>query len=154
MAFGVTGWGYSPDPRKPDYIVHGWDAGRIPAWKYDLASTGATGDLAVFNDGVRFHNITNTPGGGTFEVDEPMPDDLFTALVFLTFQKPNPVPPFWTVQIQISIRHLFQPVYNANFQQLYPVALSVQGPIPMDEIDTTFGTIPNPMTLTPVKWNA
>lgn len=154
MPFSVTQWPKNPDPRAPDYIIKGWNSGQVSPWKWDLATTGATGDLAVFNDVVRMHNVVNLPGGGTFVVDDTLPNDLVVALVLLTFDTVQTGPPTWTVQIQISIHHLFQPLYNANFQQLYPVALQVQGPIAMTEIDTTFGTIPNPMTITPVKWNS
>lgn len=154
MPFAVSQWPYSPDPRGPAYIVQGWDFGQLPSWKWDLGTTGATGDLAVFNAGVRFHNVSNTPQFGDFDPDVVLEHDLEVLFEIQTNQIPQGSPPPWTVRILIQISRGVTPLYSVLFPQLFPTAIQVQGPFAMTEIDTSSGTIPNPMTITPAKWDA
>lgn len=153
MPFAVTQWALEPDPRAPDYIIAGWDVGQLSPWKWHLFTRGATGLLAIFNEGVTFHNNINTPTFGNFLPDPVLPDMLSVVFNIEGFQIPQVGPPNWTITIQINILRSTTTLYTSFFKLLYPVAIQIQGPIPMTEVDTTFGTIPFPMEISPVKWN-
>ena len=154
MPFAVTQWPKNPDPRLPTYISEGWDFGQLSSWKWILATTDATGTLAIFNSGVRCHNVFNSPTSGIFVVDATLPDDLALIFNITADQVPQVGPPTWTVKIDLQIFWLTTLLYSRIFLQLYPTAIAVQGPIAMVEFDTSRGTIPDPMTLTPAKWNS
>ena len=154
MPFAVTQWANEPDPRAPDYIIEGWEVGQLSPWQWILATTDATGDLAVFNEGVLFENATNAPDDGTFDPVGPLPGLLEVFFHISTHQVVQPGPPTWTVEIEIWLFWFSELLYNSRFRQLYPTAIQVQGPIDMVEWSTTHGTITEPMTIEPAKWNS
>ncbi len=153
MPFATTQWANSPDPREPDYIIEGWDSGQLSPWQWILATEDATGDLAVFNDGVNFENVTRSKTGGTFDPVSSLPGLLEVFFQITTQQTPAGGPPTWTVQIELFIRWFSELLYTGILRQTFPVAIAVQGPIVMTEFSTTHGTLPEPMTITPAKWN-
>lgn len=154
MPFGVTQWPKEPDPRPPQYIVEGWAVGQLSSFKWILSTEDATGDLAVFNSGVRFHNVFFSATTGVFVVDDTLPDDLAVIFNITSSQVVQVGPPTWTVSIDLQLFQLTTLLYSALFRQLFPTAIQVQGPISMTEFDTSAGTITEPMSIEPAKWNS
>jgi len=153
MPFAVSQWGYSPDPRAPDYIVQGWAVGQLSSWQWILSTEDATGDLAVFNDGVLCVNTFNSPTFGGFQPVVPLDGELNIIFDISTRDIPFGGSPPYSVEIEIWLFWFSTLLYRGNVRQLFPTAIQVQGPINMVEFDTTFGTIVNPMTVEPAKWN-
>ena len=154
MPFAVSKWPYSPDPRQPDYITEGWEFGEVSPWKWILATSNATGDLAVFNDGIRCHNITATPTFGGFQPDDPLAGELNIVFTIIGRNIPFGGAPPYSIEIEIWLFWFSTLLYRGNVQELFPTAIQVQGPINMVEFDTTFGTVTEPMTVEPAKWNS
>ncbi len=154
MPFAVTQWALSPDPRPADYIVFGWDFGQMSPWQWILSTTGATGDLAVFNAGVLCVNIGNGPGFGDFAPVDPLPTGLALIFFITGTQLPAGGPPTFTNHINLQLFDVTLLLYDGDLRQTYPTAIQVQTPIIMNEFDTSRGTLPNPMKITPAKWNA
>ena len=154
MPFAVTQWALNPDPRPVDYITFGWDFGQMSPWKWVVSTTDATGELAVFNDGILCHNDLNSPSFGSFVPDVVIPHDIAIVFTITGTQLPAGGPPTFTIEIQLDVFHLTAFLYQGRLRATYPTAIQIQSPIVMVELDPVFGTIPNPMQITPVKWNA
>lgn len=154
MPFAVKQWPDSPDPRASDYIVEGWDAGQLSPWQWILATEDATEELAVFNDGVLCVNITHTKTFGGFQPVVALDGELNIIFTIVSATPAFGTSPSHTNEIEIWIFWFSTLLYRGNVKQLFPIAIQVQEPINMVEFDTTFGTITEPMSVTPAKWNA
>ncbi len=153
MPFAVSQWPYSPDPRLAQFDNPGWDYGQVPPWTWILKTTGATGLAAIFNSGVTVKPFAQVPGAVTFENVDVLPDDVTCILAHTTFQDPIGPPGPFTVFMAIVIRQLGSPEFSGTLDQLYPTAIAIQGPFPMQKIGIGVGTMPNPVETTPAIWN-
>ncbi len=154
MPFRVSQWPYSPDPRTAQFDNPGWDYGQVPPWAWVIDTSDATGLAAVFNDGVLVKPTTVLPGQVTFENVDVLPDDVTVEMKHTTFQEPVGPPPLATVFITVIIRQLGLPEFSGVIGLLYPTAIAVQGPVPMQKVGAGVGTMPNGTETTPAIWNA
>jgi len=153
MPFGVTKWPKQPDPRAPDYIIQGWAVGQLSPWQWILATSGATEQLAVFNDGVLCVNTFNSPTFGGFQPVVPLDGELNIVFTIVGSQIPFGGGSPYSIEIEIWLFWFSTLLYRGNVRQLFPTALQIHGPINMLEFVTTFGTVTEPMTVEPAKWN-
>lgn len=154
MPFAVSQWPYAPDPRSPAFASDGWNFGQVPPFSWKLSTTGATGVFVFFNDGITLRNGFESPSFSSYSPVIPPPSFVVTTLNISGFQAPQAGPPVHTIRFQFDIFVETSLTYEGLLELLFPVAIQVQGPIPMNEIDPSFGTIPNPMELEPLIWSA
>ena len=154
MPFGVTQWPKNPDPREPDFSVDGWDVGQLPPFVWILSTTGATGVFAPLNLGITCYANVIGPAFTDWR-DLPGPPLSPQYIVQIQgFQTVQPAPTPHTIRIDVIVHA--PPVVSAFtgiLRSLYPTAIAVQGPITMVAGPPSPGTIPNPVNMTPAKWN-
>ena len=154
MPYAVAQWPYSPDPRPPDFNQPGWDFGQVGPWRWRVQTEDATGIYVAFNDGVVFEAVDpSLPEDTLFLPLADLGNDLEGFLSIKGFEEPFGSPPF-TKSFGIRFDVLGLTVFGGGFNLLYPKAIQVHGPFDMAEDNPSDGTIPEPMTITPVKWNA
>jgi len=154
MPFSVSQWPNSPDPRKPDFAIHGWNFGQVPPFSWNLSTTGATGIYGVFNGGVLLRNLFASPSSSSYAPNIPPPDNIQVNFDIFGFQTPQPGPPVHTIDIFFEIVVFTLLSYTGSFRALFPVAIAIQEPIPLVTHFPVSGSIPNPMLITPLKWDA
>lgn len=151
MPFEVTQWGYSPDPRKPTYAIEGFDFGQLPPWRWKMTTTGAIFPYEALNAGVVWERSDHGIDFASFAPLVPIPDVTDPLLGWGGTQEP--IGGFtinWFCQFFITGA---DPATSGFFGELYPVAIKARaftmvnegGPPPF---------IPNPLVITPLKWNA
>lgn len=154
MPFAVSQWPSSPDPRQADFAIDGWNFGQVPPFTWILSTTGATGVFAPLNDGITCFNRTVSPSFSTYR---PLPGPPLSVQYNLQIegkQTIETVPFDHTIEIDLIVSA--PPVifaYVGEIFRLYPTAIAVIGPIPMILVDPAPGTIPNPVFMTPAKWD-
>lgn len=153
MPFAVSQWPYSPDPRQSWFNKTGWNHSQVPPWKWILSTTGATGDVAIFNGGVLVEATSMDSDLTVFENIATLPFLLTVELNSAGTQEPVGGPPGFTKSQRIQIRQDLVLIYGGTLDQLYPVAIAVQSPFDMTELGPNNGSIDNPMIATPAKWN-
>lgn len=154
MPFAVSQWPYFPDPRKPDFAAFGWNHSQVPPFSWIMHTTGATGIFRFFNLGVVNRNSFDSLGFSIYGPIIPPPFALVWDLSIFGFEDPQPGPPVHTIHFHFHIFKETSSQMEGDLELLFPVAIAEQGPIPVVQHDTTFGTIPNPMFLTPAIWSA
>lgn len=154
MPFAVSQWPYSPDPRTTDFDIPGWNHGQVAPFKWILSTTGATGIYEFYNDGALQFKCGEGSGVTVFCGNPVGPAEVDAIIQIFGFDPPLVGPPEVSKRIFVEVRSFSTNGYVGTLDQLYPIAIKVQQPIVMVE-DTPFaGTIPNPMVMTPAKWNA
>lgn len=153
MAYAVTQWPYSPDPRLPDFDLIGWDFGQVPPWAWRLHTTNATGLAEPFNgDGVIVKPFTILPQQVSFSNVDELP-----ALVTVTTNHsgfPEPVVPGPnTMFLSVIVWQDDEPEFSASFGLLYPTAIVERNWPVMLKVGIGVGTMPDPLVMTPAKWN-
>lgn len=154
MPFAVTQWPKEPDPRLPDFSIDGWDVGKLPPFVWILSTIGATGVFAPLNLGITAYNRIAGPGFGQWKPNPGPPLSVQYNLQIQGFQTVQPLPIPHTIRIDLIVSA--PPVifaYIGILRLTYPDAISVIGPITMVFQNPAPGTIPNPVFLTPAKWN-
>ena len=153
MAFAVTQWPKSPDPRAPDFNLYGFNVGQLPPWTWILSTTNATGIWSIFNAGVVMRPTIELPEDTRFDNVDTLPDDI-TVIVSSKGQQ-LPVGPGAGITKSIGIILLEGLVdrWSGGKEWLYPDAIRVFGGIDMAEDSPSAGDVPDPMALTPSKWN-
>lgn len=153
MPFAVTQWAVEPDPREPDFNIIGFNVGQLPPWTWILATTNATGIWSIFNDGILVRPTTLLPEDTVFEEVGTLPDDITVIVSSKGQQLPVGPPPGITKSIGIILRESLVDRWSGGEEWLYPDAIRVFGGIDMAEDSPSDGDIPDPMSLTPAKWN-
>lgn len=154
MAFEVTQWPKNPDPRLPDFNLFGFDAGMVPPWRFLLETTGATGDVSIYNAGVVIEAKTTAAASTRYEDLGGLPQDQLCELQSDGTQLPVGGPPGITKTLTVILRQDFLEIWKGTIKLLYPTAIRVFGGFNMVLVGANNGTVPNPMTCTPLKWNA
>ena len=154
MAYGVSQWPYSPDPRLPSFDLIGFNFGQVPPWAWRLSTTNATGLAAPFNgEGVIVKPFTILPQQVSFSNVDGLPDDVSVTTNHSGF--PIPVPPGPGTQFHsVIIWQGVLPEFSASFGMLWPVAIQARAYPTMQKVGSGTGTMPDPLVATPVKWNA
>lgn len=153
MPFAVSQWPYSPDPRTAQFDQTGWDFGQVPPWSWIISTTAATGPFDIFNSGVVVKPFAALATETLFRQVDVLPEDITVRLSSQGFIVPFGMPPGITKTLKITIA---QPEFTEAEGQIdltFPTAIAVQGPIVMTVLPPPIGTIPNPMVLTPAKWD-
>jgi hypothetical protein len=153
MPYAVSQWPYWPDPRQADWNFLGWDFGQVPPWKWRIDTSGATGIYAQFNDGVLMEPTGFLPEDTRWDNQHVLIGAITVILSIKGADPPVGIPPGITKSIGILMHIGPVRVYGGGLELLWPTAIAVQSPIPMVPVAPSAGTIPNPMSLTPVKWN-
>lgn len=153
MPFGVTQWAKDPDPRLPDFNLYGFDVGQLPPWTWILSTTNATGIWAIFNDGVTMRPTIVAPDDTRFDNVDVLPDDITVIVSSKGQQEPVGPAPGITKSIGIILLESLIDRWSGGKEWLYPEAIRVFGDIDMFEDSPSDGDIPDPMSLTPSKWN-
>lgn len=153
MAFAVSQWPYSPDPRTALFSAQGWAFGAVAPWVWLLTSPGATGAYADLVSGVickplsdlgsftRWEGFSNTGLGTQYQFDKtwrPAAGETDTSLDFA-----------------LNFYNIGRPDAGGNSSAVWPEAIQVLGPI---EMLTSPGgdpipELPNGVSLTPAVWN-
>ncbi len=151
MPFAVTQWGYSPDPRPPDYALTGFDFGQLPPWRWTMKTTGALDPYGALNTGVTWQRTSNTVSFASFLPVVPIPD---VTDPFLNFSgTPAPVGGF-TVEWFIGFFTTgADPATEGTLTELWPLAIKTRA-FTMTNVNGGDPFFPNPLVITPHKWNA
>ncbi len=154
MPFEVTQWGYSPDPRPPDYALLGYDFGQLPPWRWLMKTTDADFPYMALNDGVLWESSSFLPNFGAWLPLVPIPDVLEPLLFNNGTQEIVALPTPNTITFNCSFFNFFSPFRSSGVIRLvYPDALRVWS-FTMSGSGTGGPFFPNPLTITPHKWNA
>lgn len=153
MPFAVTQWADEPDPREPDFNLYGFNVGQLPPWTWILSTTNATGIYTIFNDGVLMRPTIVAPEDTRFDNVDTLPDDITVIVSSKGQQTPVGPPPGITKSIGIILLESLVDKWSGGKEWLYPDAIRVFGGIIMAEDSPSGGTVPDPMSLTPAKWN-
>lgn len=154
MAFAVSQWPYTPDPRTAQFDNLGWDFGQVPPWQWVLSTTGATGVYAPFNAGVMLEPFAVLAIETVWRQVIALPDNMSVRLSSLSTLPPAGGPPLVSKTLNIKIQEFGFTKAEGTITALFPTVLAVQTPFNMGVSQPPVGTIPNPMKLTPAKWNA
>lgn len=153
MAFAVSQWPYSPDPRTALFSAQGWAFGAVAPWAWLLTSPGATGAYADLVEGVivkpsedlgfytRWEGFSDTGLGTQYQFDKTSRGNVGNEEVSLDFA--------------LSFFNISEPNAGGNASAVWPEAISVLGPWEM--LTTPGGNpipdIPNGVSLTPAVWD-
>ncbi len=154
MAFAVSKWPYTPDPRQASFDNLGWDYGEVPPWQWVLQTTGATGVYAIFNAGVMLEPFAALATETLWREVIALPDTLTVILSSLSILPPAGGPPLVSKRLFLRILSGGFTKAQDTLDALFPTAIAVQTPFDMVVVSPPVGTIPNKMELTPAKWNA
>ncbi len=153
MPFGVTQWGYSPDPRPPSFCTQGWNFGQIPPWRWFMKTTGAESPYEALNTGVLWTLNESIGFGLGFAYYKPVvpipgvddPDLHVFTTDFAGFGQ--------TVAWFCSF---FLPPHPdeavGTIAEFFPIAIAERS-FAMVTGGTGGGLIPNPLVISPRKWN-
>lgn len=151
MPFGVTQWGYSPDPRPPDYALTGFNFGQLPPWRWTMKTTAALDPYGALNDGVTWERLSNTVSFASFLPLVAIPGVTDPILNFTG--TPAPVGGF-TVEWFLEFFGSGDPeATRGTLTELWPVAIGTRS-FAMVNLFGGDPFIPNPLVITPHKWNA
>jgi len=153
MAFKVSKWPYSPDPRKPDFSALGWAFGAYAPWQWEVRTTGALGLYVALNDGVKVTSTIQLPEDTRWQSVVIPPHDLEVDMAIKGSNVPiGPVPQF-TISIGMAILVPGELDVGAGVNILRPFALQVFTMGAAEQGGSPFADVPNPITITPLKWN-
>ena len=150
MAFGVSQWGYSPDPRGPDYALTGFDFGQLPPWRWMMTTTGALAPYEILNTGLVWQRNANDVKSASFVPIVPTPGitDAFLSLRGTALPSGG-----ITMEWFCSFFTTGHPSATEGFiNELYPLALKTRS-FTMLNTGLPPPLIPNPLVITPRKWN-
>ncbi len=153
MPFAVSQWPYTPDPRTAQFDQMGWDYGQVPPWAWILSTTGATGPFAVFNNGVIVKPFAAGVDDTLFRQVVTLPDDITVRLTSKGFNPPLGGPGGTSKRLSVRIAQPEFQEASGVLNKNYPTAIAEQGPMTIVVDDPPIGTFPNPMAITPAKWN-
>ncbi len=147
MPLTVTAWPYSPDPRLPSFSLRGYAFGQVPPWKFLATTTGATDPWTDLNDpGVL---LTQKSDVGDITVyDEPTGRYLIEKTGFEFVQSG----PDHTVKFVLIAQDQPNGDYEGTDFQVFPDAIRIWT-VGMSPIGQPSGLIPNPVIITPRKWD-
>lgn len=153
MAFAVRQWPTAPDPRSSLFSFAGWDFSQVAPWQWIVSTTGASGAWAFLNDG--FVVPATSDDGFDTQWSGTVPDSGGTTVVLSKFGREVPVamPPFtlewlWTIDVPSTGQQ-----GRAHAFILFPAAIVVFGPLAMLDTGVPILDLPNPVKITPAKWD-
>ena len=153
MSFAVSQWPYSPDPRLPDFAIIGFDFGQVPPWRWLMTTTGALAPFEILNTGNVWEPFSFGVDRVRYEPVIPMPGVGNANISFFGTQDPTGGGAGITQTMAIEFGFTF-PNHELGFiQLLYPKAIQANGPFNMMNESSPSTNIPNPVTITPVRFD-
>ena len=153
MAFAVTKWAKSPDPRPADFSALGWGYGAQAPWQWLVKTTGALGLYTALNSGVLVVSTIQTPSDTRWQSAVIPPDSLEVDFGIKGENFPFGGPPTCTISMGRAILVPGELDAAASNEYTYPFALQVFTMQTTTQGGAPFAQIPNPITIEPVKWN-
>lgn len=151
MPFGVSQWGYSPDPREPDYAPSGFDFGQLPPWRWMMKTTDALSPYEILNTGLVWEADSHTVSGARFLPIIATPQFEFPDLSFSGSLLPSGG---ITIEWFCSFFNTGHPSGTFGFlNELYPKAIKTRSFTMLNTGVPPPSLIPNPLVITPRKWN-
>jgi len=153
MPFAVRQWPVAPDPRGPLFAFEGWDFGQVPPWKWVVSSFDATNLWAFLNDGFVLPSTFDDGVTSTWFANVPDPGP--TGVVLTKFGQPAPTgSPPRTIQLTLSVLRPGPVLIGQGILlHVFPKAIQVFGPVEMLLAGLPIDDVPNPVTITPAKWD-
>lgn len=151
MPFAVTKWGYSPDPRHPAFAPTGFAFGGLPPWRWTMKTTGALAPYLALNAGVTWERSSDAINTAAYLPLVPIPD---VTGPFLSCLGSNP--PQATVSMEWFVGFFTTGDAEATegfINELFPNALQKRS-FTMTNVNGGTPFFPNPLVITPHKWNA
>lgn len=153
MPYAVSQWPYSPDPRPNAFGITGFDFGQVPPWRWLMQTTGALAPYDPLNTGMVWENAFHTVDSLQYEPVVPLIGVDDQVLEFYGQQEPSGGGAGTTMFMQIRFE-LTGPLQQSGSRLLlYPKALQVNGPFNMLNQGLPSVLMPNPLTITPVRYD-
>lgn len=150
MPFGVTQWGYSPDPRTVAFGLIGFDFGQLPPWRWSMLTTDALFPYEALNTGILWEPSSIAANEVFYAPTVPIPNVTDPVLTF----RGEPTPSAGsTMRFFCSFFTTGAPTeQSGQILALFPKAIATRA-FPMSGAASP-ALIPNPLVITPKKWNA
>lgn len=150
MPFRVSQWGYSPDPRTPAFGLIGFNFGQLPPWRWAMKTSAALFPFEALNDGVIWQAFSVAADEVFYAAVGGIPDVTDEVLTFRGTLEPS----FGnTMRFFCSFFDTgADPEQQGQLLELYPDALKTRSFIMSGAAMPAL--IPNPLVITPHKWNA
>lgn len=153
MPYGVRKFPNSADPRAADFAIVGFAFGAVPAIKYRLRTTGASGLYLPFNGGQVIGVDMISPNYNTWEHAASMSFPVNISLAIFGYRDLQPGSPPYSVAWTLSIIGVGDFAYIGNASAAFPNAITGWPTIPMTYSGVGPSEIPNPITLEPCIWD-
>lgn len=153
MPYAVSKWGYSPDPRAPDFGPVGYEFGAFPPYRWVSKTTDAEGIYAFLNEDYLWSANAQLPNRVRYVPVTPEPGIFPQELNIFGTNEPAGGPPTFTIRCKFELFRSFEPEYAVGEEfETYPYAIQEKS-IDVVAPGTGAGGIPNPLVFTPAKWN-
>ena len=153
MPFAVSQWPNSPDPRTSSFGITGFDFGQVPPWAWVMRTTNALPPFDPLNDGMLWKPAFYGVDFMQFAPEEPLVGVSDQVLEFFGTADPSGAPPGTTMFMQIRFYNTGPLQESGSRSLLYPLAIQVNGPFNMRHQGQPSLLMPDPLTITPAKWN-
>ena len=154
MPYAVSQWPYSPDPRAPDFALYGWDVGQVPPFRWTIKTTNALAPFEIFNTGVVVEATTIAPDDTTWTNVDSLPAGVTCFVRIKGTQEPVSGPPDFTILLEIELADNVGPADDGFASMEYPTAIAVHTVPTVGLPSGPDIRLPDPVTITPRKWNA
>lgn len=153
MAFGVRKFPDSNDPRPANFCWRGWEFGALPAYRYILSTTGASGSFVLLNDGVLvLYGSEIDPVNYWLRSDSPsLP--FTSALEISGYETLQTVPVDHTIRWHLVFSAGGQPTHDGSSYAVRPNAITGWPTVAVAPIGPGSNSIPNPVTITPAIYD-
>lgn len=153
MPFGVTQWGYSPDPRPPDFCPIGFNFGQIPPFQWVSKTTGADAPFTALNSDFLWKSVLSSANSCQWRPVVLLPGLFHQDIRVDGTELPAGGPPTFTSDWHVEFGPFFGPRISEGFlRETYLDAIGVRS-FTMSGSGTGGPLFPNPLVFTPAKWN-
>lgn len=154
MPFAVSQWPHSPDPRLLDFAITGYDFGQVPPWRWLMTTSGAIFPYESLNDGIIWQAASHSINNCEYNVIDLSPDLSDDRLAFFGSRFPIGGAPGSTIRIFCTFfQTAADPATNGSLFLTYPKAIGTRSFVMSNDVGGE-PFLPNPVLLTPRKWNA
>lgn len=153
MPYAVRKAPASNDPRSWAFLWMGWQYGQVPPYKWRLSTTGALAPFEALNAGIVLPVATYSDheylATGTLSgsLNPTYALEIFTA------DEPQPFPSDWTVRFTFTAVADGINEQAGELKQLWPVAIAQRSIDDVLPVPSGTRYIPNPLIITPVRWD-
>lgn len=154
MPFAVSKWPSSGDPRNPGHLLIGFEYGARAPWAWLVQSVDANGWAAELATGVRISQIFADVEQGQFARDPQPPLSIEVNASPFGYEPPVVSPPGATLNWLFAIVGAGGEIAAESLWLTLPNAIQVFTFENLAFFGADPSTIPNPVTMTPIKWDA